>query len=52
MLQCENIILRNLTDDDAPALAQLANNKKIFDNVRDGLRYPYTIVDAVLLSTQ
>lgn len=47
MLQQDKIILRSLTDDDKEALAQLANNKKIYDNVRDGLRHPYTIDDAV-----
>ncbi len=46
MLQHENIILRSLTDEDAPALAQLANNRKIWDNVRDMLPHPYTIDDA------
>lgn len=47
MLQNQNIILRTLTDEDAPALAQLANNKKVWDNVRDILPHPYTINDAV-----
>lgn len=47
MLQCENIILRSLNDDDAPALAQLANNKKIWNNVRDILPHPYTPADAI-----
>jgi len=46
MLQCENIILRKLQDSDLPVLAQLANNKKIWLNVRDLLPYPYTIDDA------
>ena len=47
MLQYKNIILRSLTDDDATALAQLANNKKIYDNVRDALPHPYTLDDAI-----
>ncbi len=47
MLQNGNIILRALTDEDAPALAQLANNKKIWDNVRDILPHPYGIDDAI-----
>ena len=47
MLQYNKIILRSLADDDKEALAQLANNKKIFDNVRDGLPHPYTIDDAI-----
>lgn len=47
MLQSENIILRQLKNEDASALAQLANNKKVWDNVRDILPHPYTIEDAV-----
>lgn len=31
---------------DAGALAELLNNKKILDNLRDGLPYPYTEADA------
>ena len=46
MLQNENIILRSLIDEDAPALAKLANNKKVWDNVRDFLPHPYSIEDA------
>ena len=46
MLQVENIILRSLNNDDAPALAALANNKKIWLNVRDALPHPYTLNDA------
>ncbi|MEM9549096.1 MAG: GNAT family protein [Bacteroidota bacterium] len=41
-----NIFLRPLKDTDAHALAQLANNKKIWDNVRDLLPHPYTLKDA------
>ena len=47
MLQSENILLRSLAEDDKEALALLANNKKIFDNVRDILPHPYTIDDAI-----
>ncbi len=47
MLHSEKIILRSLTDDDASALALLADNKKIWDNVRDILPHPYTIDDAI-----
>ena len=32
--------------DDAPALAEILNNKKIHDNLEDGLPYPYTEKDA------
>ena len=46
MLTQDNIILRRLTDNDQQPLANLANNKKIWDNVRDYLPYPYTENDA------
>ena len=36
-----------LKDEDASALAQLANNKKVWDNLRDVLPHPYTMEDAV-----
>ena len=32
--------------DDAESMAELLNNKKIMDNLRDGLPYPYTTDDA------
>lgn len=32
--------------DDAPALAEILNNKKIHDNLEDGLPFPYTVKDA------
>ena len=51
MLQQGNIILRPLYDSDANALAQLANNKKIWDNVRDYLPFPYSIDDAISFIT-
>ena len=31
---------------DAVSLAEMLNNKKILDNLRDGLPYPYTVKDA------
>ena len=46
MLQEGNIILRPLCDSDANVLARLANNRKIWDNVRDLLPSPYGIDDA------
>ncbi len=46
MVKEGNIILRPLYDSDANALAQLANNKKIWDNVRDFFPSPYGIDDA------
>lgn len=36
------IRLRILSVSDIPAIAQLANNKKIWDNVRDRFGHPYT----------
>jgi len=41
-----NIVLREWKRSDAPSLARIANNKKIWDNVRDRLPYPYTKKDA------
>lgn len=38
--------IRKWRQQDAPALAKALNNKKIQDNLRDGLPYPYTITDA------
>ena len=46
MLKKNDILLRQLSDDDRDSLANLANNKKIWDNVRDILPNPYTIKDA------
>jgi hypothetical protein len=47
MLQDDKVILRSLKDIDLPVLAQLANNKKIWLNVRDMLPHPYTLADAI-----
>ncbi|WKY43123.1 GNAT family N-acetyltransferase [Eubacteriaceae bacterium ES2] len=38
--------LRNWTMNDARSLALVINNKKIQNNLRDGLPFPYTIEDA------
>ena len=46
MLTLQEVILRPLQDADAPRLAQLLNNKKIVDNLRDIIPYPYSIADA------
>jgi [ribosomal protein S5]-alanine N-acetyltransferase len=40
------VILREWKKSDSAALAKIANNKKIWDNVRDRLPYPYTEQDA------
>ena len=40
------ITLRALRDEDIPTFALLANNKKIFDNVRDRFPHPYSESDA------
>ncbi|MBT8205845.1 MAG: GNAT family N-acetyltransferase [Eudoraea sp.] len=41
------ISLRPLTPADAEILARLANNKKIWDGVRDHFPFPYTLDDAL-----
>lgn len=41
-----NVILRKWKKDDAESLVQLANNKKISDNLRDVFPHPYTLKDA------
>lgn len=39
-------IIRAWKPEDAPYLAEALNNKKIHDNLRDGLPFPYTARDA------
>lgn len=41
-----NVVLRKWKKSDAVGLAKIANNKKIWDNVRDRLPHPYTKKDA------
>lgn len=41
------IEIREWKESDASALANLLNDKKILDNLRDGLPYPYTESDAL-----
>ena len=41
-----NIVLRKWKEDDAERLAEIANNKKIYDNLRDMFPHPYSIEDA------
>jgi RimJ/RimL family protein N-acetyltransferase len=47
MLKEGNIILRRFYDSDAAVLAQLLNNKKVWDNLRDYIPFPYSINDAI-----
>jgi len=42
----ENILLRPLRYSDREKLAELANNKKIWNNLRDMFPHPYTYADA------
>lgn len=42
----QSVSLRPVTEKDAPKMAELANNKKIWDKVRDQLPHPYHIEDA------
>lgn len=42
----DNVLLRRIKEDDVPVLAKLANNRKIWDNVRDFFPYPYREKDA------
>jgi RimJ/RimL family protein N-acetyltransferase len=42
-----NYSIRPWVIEDADALATAINNKKIQDNLRDGLPYPYTVEDAL-----
>lgn len=41
-----NIELRNWRAEDATQLAHIANNKKIWDNLRDAFPHPYSLQDA------
>ncbi|MBO2010855.1 GNAT family N-acetyltransferase [Hymenobacter negativus] len=42
MLQSNNVVLRRLEAADQAALARLANNKKIWDQLRDYIPFPYS----------
>ena len=44
-------ILRTWKDSDVQSLATHLNNKKIWDNCRDGLPFPYTEKDAIKFIT-
>ena len=45
-LSDQNITLRPLKDEDQEQLARIANNKKIWNNVRDYFPHPYSLDDA------
>ena len=47
MLTDGDITLRSLNDSDASSLAKLANNKKVWDNLRDVMPHPYSIDNAI-----
>jgi len=47
MAVSQKVRLRRLNEGDKIVLAQLINNKKIWDNLRDIVPFPYTIEDAV-----
>lgn len=44
--EIDNIVLREWEEADAERLAEIANNKKIYDNLRDAFPHPYSIDDA------
>ncbi|MDE7380286.1 MAG: GNAT family N-acetyltransferase, partial [Clostridia bacterium] len=41
------VSIREWKESDAAELAQALNNKKVMDNLRDGLPYPYTTEHAL-----
>lgn len=41
-----DIKIRGWKSDDAAAIAKGMNNKKVQDNLRDGIPFPYTVTDA------
>ena len=46
MKESPEIIIRRWEINDASSVAIYANNKNIFDNLRDGFPYPYSLKDA------
>jgi RimJ/RimL family protein N-acetyltransferase len=40
------VVLRHFRKEDAPRMAEMANNEKIERNLRDGFPNPYTVADA------
>lgn len=47
-----SVRLRTLLESDAAAIARLLNNKKIWDNLRDFIPLPYSIIDAQIFIKQ
>jgi len=47
MNKTNNVSLRAWQREDAQALASIANNRKIWNNLRDQLPHPYTVMDAM-----
>ena len=45
-LQLEQCVLRDWQDNDAPALAEGANNRKVWLQLRDIMPHPYSLEDA------
>jgi RimJ/RimL family protein N-acetyltransferase len=45
-IETDSFALRQWKDDDAERLFIIANNKKIYDNLRDAFPHPYSIEDA------
>jgi len=45
-LELEPCVLRDWQDDDAPALAEGANNRKVWLHLRDIMPHPYSLGDA------
>lgn len=46
------VTIREWKESDAEKLANALNNKKVMDNLRDGLPYPYTTADALFYINQ
>jgi len=46
LLKLKNCEIRSLIEEDASSLARLANNRKIWINLRDAFPHPYTYRDA------
>jgi RimJ/RimL family protein N-acetyltransferase len=47
IIETSEFVLRNWKAEDAEDIVRIANNKEIFDNVRDSFPQPYTLKDAL-----